>query len=310
MSYFLAIDVGGTKTDYALADENRVLTRARAGSIKRMRVNAHTAANNLDEALRELTATNGIDLRAVVRTCVGTAGETVPLVTDWLKQEIPARVGGELLVLGDVEIALDAAFPGQPGIVVIAGTGSNVAGRTSQGEILTAGGWGPVLADQGSGHHIGLGALRALFLAIDAGTSSDLLPAVLHFWKLGSIHDLVASANASPGPDFSQLVRIVAECAERGDRVAQSVLDQQGRELAHLVCLLIRRMQARTGSEALTSGIAFAGSILDKVHRVRHALMNEVHQHYPKVTAETGVIDPLNGAIWHARSGSGFKQPS
>ena len=306
MSYFLAIDVGGTKTDYALADETRVLARARAGSIKRMRVDAHTAANNLDEALRELTTQSGIDSRTIVRTCVGTAGETVPLVTDWLKQEIPARVGGELLVVGDVDIALDAAFPGEPGVIVIAGTGSNVAGRTVRGEVLTAGGWGPVLGDQGSGHRIGLEALRALCLALDSGSSSDLLRAVLDFWKLNSIPDLVAFANASPVPDFSQLVMIVVECAEGGDRVAQTVLDRQGRELAQVVCLLLRRMQERIDGKPLAIEIAFAGSIMDQVQRVRHALLNEVYQHYPNVTAADGVVDPLNGALWRARSGAGF----
>lgn len=306
MPYFLAIDVGGTKTDYALADESRVLARARAGSIKRMRVDAQTAADHLQEALRELTAKSGLDLGDVERTCVGTAGNTVPLVTDWLRKEIPARVGGDLLVLGDVDIALDAAFPGEPGVIVIAGTGSNVAGRTLQGEVLTAGGWGPVLGDQGSGHRIGLEALRALCLALDSNSSSDLLRAVLDFWKLKSIPDLVAFANASPAPDFSQLVRVVVECAERGDQVAQTVLDRQGRELAQVVSLLLRRMQERIDGKPLAIGIAFAGGIMNQVQRVRHALLNDVYQHFPNVIAAEGVVDPLNGALWRARSGAGY----
>ena len=34
---FLALDAGGTKTDYVLVDETRELARARTGTIKRMR---------------------------------------------------------------------------------------------------------------------------------------------------------------------------------------------------------------------------------------------------------------------------------
>lgn len=308
MPYFLAIDAGGTKADFALADENGTLARVRAGSIKRMRVDETSAVNHLEQALHELTRITGADLRSVERTCVGTAGETVPLVTDWLEREIPARVGGDLLVLGDVEIALDAAFQGQPGILVLAGTGSNVAGRTPSGKIFTAGGWGPVLADQGSGHRIGVEALRALFLTFDSGSSTELLPAVLDFWKLGSIYDLVAFANASPPPDFSQLVRLVKECAANGDQVAQAVLDRQGEELAQLVCILIRRMQDSGGGPDFTPEIAFAGSIMEKVQRVRQSLIAEVNRHYPNVVAASGVVDPVDGAIWHARSGSGFLQ--
>ena len=41
MSFFLALDAGGTKTDYVLADETRELARVRTGTIKRMRVDAH-----------------------------------------------------------------------------------------------------------------------------------------------------------------------------------------------------------------------------------------------------------------------------
>jgi N-acetylglucosamine kinase-like BadF-type ATPase len=37
MSFFLALDAGGTKTDYVLADETRELERVRTGTIKRMR---------------------------------------------------------------------------------------------------------------------------------------------------------------------------------------------------------------------------------------------------------------------------------
>jgi N-acetylglucosamine kinase-like BadF-type ATPase len=303
MSFYLAIDAGGTKADYALVDESKILARVRSGTIKRMRVDAETAAKNINEAMHELGSLSGVDLRSVVRTCVGTAGETVPLVTDWLRQEISARVGGELLILGDVEIALDAAFPGQPGILVLAGTGSNVAGRTPDSQVFTAGGWGPVLADQGSGHRIGYEALRALFLAIDRGAETVLLPAVLKFWEPSSVPDLVAFANAVPSPDFSQLVRLVTDSAEQGDAVAQSVLHQQGWELAQLVILLLGRMQKHLNDEGFVPRLAFAGSILEKVHPVRDALLETVNGRYPKLEAIDGVIDPLNGAIWRARTG-------
>jgi hypothetical protein len=133
MSYFLALDAGGTKTDYVLADETRELARVRTGTIKRMRIDAATACHNLESALAELSALTGVSMKDITRTCVGTAGETVSLVTDWLHESITARVGGGLLILGDVEIALDAAFPGRAGVLVLAGTGSNVVGRTSQG---------------------------------------------------------------------------------------------------------------------------------------------------------------------------------
>jgi glucosamine kinase len=303
MSFFLALDAGGTKTDYVLADETRELARVRTGTIKRMRVDAATASLNLDSALAQLTAQTGVSMASVTRTCVGTAGETVPLVRDWLQQSMTERIGGELLILGDVEIALDAAFPGQPGVLVLAGTGSNVAGRTNTGWLLTAGGWGPALADQGSGHRIGLESLRAIFLARDEERTTSLLPTVMDYWQLSSLEGLVEYANSIPAPDFSKLTEVVLHCADSGDEIALSVLRQQGEELGYLVRLVIRRLRLAAKQDGWTPPIALAGSILENVPLVRAALMAAVQREFPAAHAPDGVVDPINGALWRARNG-------
>ncbi len=216
MAFFLALDAGGTKTDVVLADETRELARVRTGTIKRLRTDAATATANLEAALHELTAQTGISMQSITRSCVGTAGETVPLVKDWLRESITARVSGELILLGDVEIALDAAFFGRPGVLAMAGTGSNVAGRMPDGTLTSAGGWGPALSDQGSGHRIGTEALRAMFLAKDEGRETLLLDAVLNFWQLESLDLLVEYANRAACAGLFALDR--AGAAVRGGR--------------------------------------------------------------------------------------------
>jgi glucosamine kinase len=300
MSLYLAIDAGGTKTDYLLADDTRELARTRSGTIKRMRTDASSAASNLDAALKALTSHTGVSLRSITRTCIGTAGETVPLVTSWLRAAFTLRVSGELILLGDVEIALDAAFPGEPGILVLAGTGSNVAGRNAQGEISTTGGWGPNLADQGSGHRIGLSALRAGFLALDENRQTSLLESIREHWQLESIAHLIEFANAIPAPDFSKLVPLVLRATEQQDEVASEVLRREGEQLGYLTRLLLRRL----GSSSPTpSTLAFAGSIMEHVQPVRDALIADVHREFSAVRPLDGTVDPLLGALWRARKG-------
>ena len=303
MSYFLALDVGGTKTDYILANEQRELARVRSGTIKRMRVDAQTAAHNLDTSLQKLTAASGVEMNAIARSCIGTAGESVDLVTDWLCAAFAERVAGELILVGDVEVALDAAFPGEAGVLVLAGTGSNVAGRGIDGQITTVGGWGPALADQGSGHRIGLEALRALFLARDEGRSTLLFDAILEFWKLHSIKDLIEFANALPAPDFSLLTHLVLRCAQRGDVVATAVLEREGKSLGYLVRLMLRRLHLGADQSAPLPPIAFAGSIMENVACVREALIAAVESEFPDAQMRLGVVDPIQGALWRARVG-------
>jgi len=315
MAFFLALDVGGTKTDYVLADETSQLARTRSGTIKRMRTDAASAASNLDAALADLTAQSGISMQQITQTCIGTAGETVPLVTDWLRQAFASRVSGDLLLLGDVEIALDAAFPGASGVLVLAGTGSNVAGRTRDGQLTGAGGWGPALADQGSGHKIGHAALRASFLARDESRFTLLLDEFLSFWKLNDgsaspLDLLIEFANSIPSPDFSQLVPLVLNCAQQGDSVAAEVLRSEGEDLGYLVRLVLRRLVAANPSSDPTPPIAFAGSIMQRVQPVRDALIADVRREFPTVKALDGVVDPLDGALWRARHAQAEKRPT
>jgi N-acetylglucosamine kinase-like BadF-type ATPase len=298
---YLAIDAGGTKAEYVLADDLRELARTRSGTIKRMRTTAEIAREHLSGALRELEAAAGVSLQQVQRTCIGTAGNTVPLVTDFLRAELGERVGGELMLLGDVEIALDAAFPGSSGILVLAGTGSNVLGRAQDGWLTGAGGYGPALADQGSGHRIGEQALRALFLALDEGRPTSLLDAILAHWKLRDRDDLVAYANDCDLTQFSSLTPLVLGCANSGDAVAAEVLENEARQLASLALIVHRRLAQRDGN-AWRPRFAFAGSILEHVLPVRRALLAELGRQLGSMEASDGVVDAVQGALWRARN--------
>ena len=301
MAYFLAIDAGGTKTDYLLADESREMARARSGTVKRMRTDAGTAVANLEDGLRRLVESSGVALTDVAQTCVGTAGNTVPLVTDFLREALGSRVHGDLLLLGDVEIALDAAFPGAAGVLVLAGTGSNVAGRGADGVVMTAGGWGPALSDQGSGHRIGQQALRAIARAHDEGTQTVLSEAVFAFWQLETFQDLVDYANRLPAPDSSTLAEVVFGCAQRGDALAAGILREAGEELADVVRVLTRRLRASAGPVGFEPRLAFAGSIMERCQPVREALVRSVRSEFPEAQVQPGVVDPVQGALWRAR---------
>ena len=114
MSLFLAIDAGGTKTSCVLGNEDRVLGRASTGSIKLMRVGEAEASARLRAMLAEVSLAAGVGLGEVARTCIGLAGFTIAAVREWAEREIGDVVGGELLLCGDEEIALDGAFKEAP----------------------------------------------------------------------------------------------------------------------------------------------------------------------------------------------------
>jgi len=323
MSHFLAIDAGGTGTRCLLADQTRVLARATTGTVKLMRASEAEATARLHAMLVEAAAAAGVPLSQITRTCFGLAGLSSPAVRAWASRVLSSSVSGELILCGDEEIALDAAFAGGPGILVVAGTGSNAIGRTDADETFGAGGWGPVLGDEGSGTWIGLEAIRAALCAHDRERVGDanrtqpgidptsLLREIERHWKLNSLGELVAYANQRgdpdhPAPDFASLAPIVARCAEQGDALAAEVLERAGVELAGLAALVFDKVSAAAHAEAKESAeveVAFTGSVLTHIAQVRGAMTARLAVSLPAARVRQTPVDPLEGALWRARKG-------
>ena len=310
MGFYLAIDAGGTKTTCLLADEARILARTSTGTVKLMLVSEGEATQRLQNMFAEAAAKANVSLDRVTRTCMGVAGGSSPAVQHWAYRAVSAKVAGELLLCGDEEIALDAAFTGGPGILVIAGTGSNVVGRTADGSLHSAGGWGPVIGDEGSGYWIGLEAIRVALHNHDrAGVgapASRLLAEIQAQWLLGSLAELVAYANQRTGktpPDFAALAPVVAACAEPsgdrpGDALAADILRRAGEELAAQVALVHKKMK-----EPAKTAVAFTGSVLSQILPVRAAMTARLGASIPTAHVHQTPIDPLEGALWLARRG-------
>jgi N-acetylmuramic acid 6-phosphate etherase len=81
-------------------------------------------------------------------------------------------------VTSDAVLAHAGALNGQPGVVLIAGTGVVAIAIDADGTLRTADGWGPWLGDEGGGAWIGAAGLRAALRAHDGrGPSTTLLHA-------------------------------------------------------------------------------------------------------------------------------------
>jgi glucosamine kinase len=298
MAFFLGFDAGGTKTTALLGDDTRVLARSTGGSIKPLRVTQEQAQENIAALLADIARTGGVDLKQIAASCVGTAGLRLPQTDGWMRQILSCSVSGTIEVRGDEEIALDAAFPGGAGVLVIGGTGSNTLGRTSTGERFTVGGWGPALGDQGSGYWIGHQALRAAVRAKDFGQPTRILDRVIQFWNAANLSEVVNMAHSAP--DFSLLAPLVAQCAEEGDLVALEVLERGGRMLGEDAAEAFRQVR-RFEPEQPMPGIAFIGGILDKVAFVRESMIDTIRHTLPSVQIIPEAVDAVSGALWRAR---------
>ena len=297
MAYVLGLDGGGTKTRAVIAHGDEVLARIEGGSIKRLRVGTEAAEANLRKLLEEVFAAAGIT--TVDAASAGIASASLPGVCEWITDVLHDFGIKNCEVVGDEVIALEAAFQGGPGILQIAGTGTNCIGRTASGERESVGGYSSTLGDEGSGYWIGLHGVRQALHAYDRGEPTMILDRVGAVWGTTTLAELVHVGNEVPGPDFSALAPIISQSAEEGDPAATRVLLQAAEDLAESILLVRHKLRQRHG---LTEEVpvAYTGSVLAKMGIVRTRLTELLKAAAPQMPFNQEGVIAVEGAIWRA----------
>ena len=299
MAKFLGIDGGGTKTTCAIGDESGILATARSSGSNLVRLGEAATRAGLHDAIRQACSMAGIEPSAVTGACVGAAGAAHPEIQQRMIRIVSEVLSCRIVVVGDMEIALQAAFGPGSGVITIAGTGSIAYGRDSHGATARAGGWGFAVSDEGSGQWIGRCSLSRALRAKDEHEDAPLLTRILAAWRLAAIDDLIPAANASPPPDFSNLFPVVQAAADAGDQLARSVLSQAGEELAQLASIVLRHVL--DGPEPNVP-LAMAGGVFRQSALVRQVFYNRVRTNFPQVAVNPTVVEPVRGALDLARA--------
>ena len=297
MAIYLGIDGGATKTTCAVGDGKSVLGTGTGGGSNVIRLGEARAREGLHAAVRQACAVAGIAPAQVGCVCVGASGagraEVSEVVARMMAELMPCRVQ----VVGDIVIALQAAFGSGPGVVTCAGTGSFAYGRGVSGQTSRAGGWGFAVSDEGSGQWIGRSAVGAVLRAQENGERPGLLAAIEKAWQASSLNDLVRMANASPPPDFSALFPVVLSVANSDDVVARAVLTRAGTELADLTSSVIGRLFSGTGNVP----VAMVGGVFRQSALVRQVFYNQLAGEFTNVVVNPTVVEPVLGALELAR---------
>lgn len=303
MSYYLGIDGGGTKTTCAVGDESYLLAIATAGPSNIVRVGEVQARESLQQSVRQACAAAGITPVQVSHACVGGSGAARPELAEVVRGFLAEILPTPIDVVGDMQIALEAAFDTGPGVIVIAGTGSIAYGRDRQGRTVRAGGWGFAIGDEGSAHWIGRSAVSAVLRAADLTDEtaerrahSSFAAALFKAWGVTSLADLARAANSIPPPDFAALFPSVAASS---DHLAEQVLTNAGRELAHAAAVVIRRLFAKDHTASVP--VAMTGGVFRHAPLVRQVFYNELRTLDPRAEVNPQVVEPVEGALRMAR---------
>jgi len=200
------------------------------------------------------------------------------------------------MIVGDLNIAHVGALDRQPGVLVIAGTGSSCLGIAADGRTLKIGGWGPAYGDEGSGYQIGRTGLNAAAKACDGyGPPTLLVEYICQALRISDFHD---SSNFVYQREFTAsqmagLARTVQQAAAAGDAVANSILSVAAEDLATMAISVVQRLFSGEPSPS----VSFAGSLLVNCDVMRTRFTDAVHRAVPNAKVMPPRYPPYIGGF-------------
>jgi N-acetylglucosamine kinase-like BadF-type ATPase len=310
MKFFLGVDGGASKTAALVIDDSgKSLGSGVAGPSNHLRVGIETAARNIERAVNKALVAADVASREIHWAYCGIAGADHPAhrqeVVDSLSIFFPR---GNFTVDNDARIALTGAIGFGGGVVVIAGTGSVAFGRNEEGQEARAGGWGPIIGDEGSGYGIARAGLAAIMRAHDGRGPATKMTEILKERFDMKPEDLppFVYATSTQTDDIARYGKLVVEAAQDGDAAAAAILQRAGGELAAAALAVARRLHlmAKAFPVAYVGGAFRAGEIL--LGPMREALLAEA----PKAEIGPPKHTPAEGAAQMAMRAAMSPRPS
>jgi N-acetylglucosamine kinase-like BadF-type ATPase len=268
MNLYLGFDGGGTKTEcIALDAEGRISGHGNSGPSNPLRVGYDAACAALQLAAAAAITSAKYSPSDVRGICAGLAGAGRRNVAEEMRSRL-SRIwpGAPIQIVTDAEAALETAVGAEPGVVLIAGTGSIALGRNAKGDLARAGGYGPWIGDAGSAYDIGRHATLAVARARDLAAPATLLAEmILSALNCRAWDDVVEKLAAGPGSVFPKLVPVVMQAAEDGDSAARHILTHAALDLANIALAVIGRLNMKDSEfcVARVGGVFGRNYILD-----------------------------------------------
>lgn len=250
-TFFLGFDGGGTKTDCILADaEGNTVARSTAGPSNPLRCGYTRAFFSISDAADSVLSRAKIKAGHIRAICAGLGGAGRPVVvrrvTQFFEDSYPNAV---VRVTSDLEVALEAAFSSEEGIILLAGTGSAAFGRNENGRIARAGGRGPWISDEGSAFHIGRRAVASVVRFDEhRGPATALSLRLLKWHESRDWNALLEHIAKNADEVFPKTFPLVAELADSGDEVSRSILADAAASLASLAAAVVNDLGWRDRS--------------------------------------------------------------
>ena len=303
--FVIGMDGGGTKTAAMIADgKGNVLAQHFSGPSNFQIIGVDAAAKTIFSLIRECCDSVKISPSEVDGMTIGLTGAGRPNDQKRMAEGLRKFAASKKVKLrnvnieSDARIALEGAFKGGRGIILIAGTGSIAFGKDAKGEVHRVGGWGRILGDEGSGYYIGKHALTAVCRHLDGRSVPTLLTKMISKkFALRTPTDIIAAVYKN-NFDIAAVAPLVFDAAKKGDAASLSIVQMASEELTeHVRSLLMKIEPRKTRSVREKIPLSFIGGLIANDTLLSYALKRKISTSVSQITVIRPMAPPVYGAV-------------
>jgi len=301
--YLIGLDGGGTKTKCVITDfDFNPLYTCAGGASNFLIIGTEKVSESILSLVQESINHLNISEKEVSSIFIGTTGAGRITDADKLKNDFikyASSKGFSFLnfnVDSDARIALEGAFMGKSGALLIAGTGSIIFGKDSSGNVHRVGGFGRFLGDEGSGNTLGRKGLTAIAKDFDGRSEKTSLTERLkkHFGIENSAQ-LITEVYRN-NFDMASFAPHVIEAAKDGDETAIKIIEDESDELI----LHVKSIYKMIGTEKLN--LCLVGGTIATENFYADLFRKKINEQMPYVQIIPPENPPEIGAAFMAKS--------
>jgi len=298
MKYLIGMDGGGTKTISVITDlSGNKLYECTGGPSNILTYGTDSISQVIFDLAQQCLSYLGADFSDLKMILVGTAGAGRRNDAERLEKSFISLIKSKgilfekIFVESDARIALEGAFSGRPGSILIAGTGSIMLGKDAEGNIHRVGGFGRILADDGSGYSIGKQALNAIAKDLDGrGDHTEITKLAETRFNILSPEILITKIYRE-NFDIASAVPLVLTAADKNDKIALEIIDEQTDALLMHISSMFKKLNQPSMNLAFIGGIISSNNVFSRTLRdkISTALMT-INLIEPENPPEMGAV--------------------
>ena len=302
MKYIIGIDGGGTKTDCAAADpEGNLLFETKGDPSNFLIDGTEKVSASILDLINKCKEKLNIDYSDIEVILIGTAGAGRKSDAERLEKtfvHFSKNKGINLknfIVESDARIALEGAFSGMPGAILIAGTGSIMLGKDHNGIIHRVGGFGRLIGDEGSGFSIGRKGLNAVSKQFDGRGNFTLISDYLEDkFEINSAEKLIIEVYKN-NLDIASIAPLAITAAENNDEPAIKILEEEINEILKFIPVMHQQLNLNEFR------LSFIGGLINKDNFYSKKLREKITNDFPYVKIQPPQNTPAMGAVLMAK---------